>query len=94
MNALQSQTLNGILIADSQKKHMTCDKILFSTFSPKEGRLLSYRNNNKEKNLGVSTIGKSHSPMVGKFLLVREHKHNILSISQLCGKRSLQGHKI
>lgn len=65
---------------------MSKDKSLLSSFTPKNGGFVSYRNENKGKIIGTYTIGKFPNPTIEKVLFVYGLNHNILSISQLCDK--------
>ena len=67
-------------------RHMTRDKSKFSSFSPKDGGSVTFRDNSKGKIIGISNVGKNSSLTIENVLLVDELKHNLLRISQLCDK--------
>lgn len=67
-------------------KHMTRDKTIFSSFSPRKGGFDSYGDNNKGKIIVISIIGKFPNPIIWEVPLVDGLKHNLLSINQLCDK--------
>ncbi len=50
------------------------------------GGQVTFGDNGKGKNMGISKIGKENSPILDKVLLVNGLKHNLLSVSQLCDK--------
>jgi len=57
-------------------RHMTGDK--------KEGRLVTFGNNDKGQIKGKCIIGKKDSAKIEDVQYVEDLKHNLLSISQLC----------
>jgi hypothetical protein len=69
---------------------MTKDDSLFSSISKINGRKVTFGDNLKGKVIGVSNIGGKSSPSIEKVFLVKNLKHNLLSISQLYDK----GYKI
>lgn len=66
--------------------HMTGDKNIFSSFTPKRGGSVSYNDSTKGRIMGSSTVGKNHNPTIENVLLVKGLKHNLLSIIKLCNK--------
>ena len=63
--------------------HMTGDKAMFSSISPKDEGYITFGDNAKGKIVGE---GKSPNPTIENVLLVNGLKHNLLSISQFCDK--------
>ena len=64
------------------------DASKFSLLTLKKHGYATYRDNNKEKILGIGKVGKTPSTSIENVLLVDGLKHNLLSISQLCDKRN------
>lgn len=57
-----------------------------SSFTLKKGDYVTYDDNNKGQILGSAKVGKTHSTSIENLLLVKCHKHNLLSISQIFDK--------
>ena len=70
----------------SYSHHMTGDKAMFSSISPKDGGYVTFGNNTKGKIVGEGKFGKSLNPTIEDALLVDGLKHNLLSTSQFCDK--------
>ena len=66
--------------------HITGDKAMFSSISPKDGGYATFGDNAKGKIVGEGKVGKSPNPTNENVLLVDGLKHNLLSISQFCDK--------
>ena len=66
--------------------HMTRDKIMFSSISPKDGGYVTFGDNVKGKIVEEGKVGKSPNPTIEDVLLVNGLKHSLLSISQFCDK--------
>ena len=66
--------------------HMTGDKTMFSSISPRDGGHVTFGDNAKGKIIGQGKVGKSPNPTIEDVLLVNGLKHNLLSISQFCDK--------
>ncbi|CAN1248499.1 Retrovirus-related Pol polyprotein from transposon TNT 1-94 [Linum perenne] len=64
---------------------MTGEKRNFSSFTEMKGGKVIFGDNNKGIILGKGTIGHTSDPTFHNVLLVQNLKHNLLSISQLCG---------
>ncbi|CAN1272233.1 Retrovirus-related Pol polyprotein from transposon TNT 1-94 [Linum perenne] len=64
---------------------MTGEKRLFSTLLLKKGGKVTFGDNKKGRILGQGSVGFSPEPVFNNVLLVQNLKHNLLSISQLCG---------
>ncbi|CAN1345666.1 Retrovirus-related Pol polyprotein from transposon TNT 1-94 [Linum perenne] len=64
---------------------MTGDKRLFSSLEEFKGGKVIFGDNNKSRIMGKGTIGKQPEPIFHNVLFVPNLKHNLLSISQLCG---------
>ena len=69
---------------------MMGDKNTFVPLKAKEGGYVTYVDDSKGKILGIGSIRHSLTTFIENVLLVNVFKHNLLSISQLCGK----GYKI
>ncbi|CAN1346603.1 Retrovirus-related Pol polyprotein from transposon TNT 1-94 [Linum perenne] len=67
---------------------MTGDKRNFSSIIEKQGGKVIFGDNNKSRIMGKGTVGKSDDPIFHNVLFVPNLKHNLLSISQLCGKQN------
>ena len=52
----------------------------------KNGGMVTFGDNDKEKIIGIGNIGITLSTCIENILLVDGLKHNLLSISQLCDK--------
>ncbi|CAN1249209.1 hypothetical protein LINPERPRIM_LOCUS7039 [Linum perenne] len=64
---------------------MTGEKRNFSSFTEMKGGKVIFGDNNKGLILGKGTFGHTSDPTFHNVLLVQNLKHNLLSISQLCG---------
>ncbi|CAN1215305.1 hypothetical protein LINPERPRIM_LOCUS159 [Linum perenne] len=64
---------------------MTGDDRLFSSLKLKKGGKVTFGDNKKVRILGQGSIGSAPNPVFNNVLLVQNLKHNLLSISQLCG---------
>ncbi|CAN1339431.1 Retrovirus-related Pol polyprotein from transposon TNT 1-94 [Linum perenne] len=65
--------------------HMTGDKRNFSFLEEKQGGKVTFGDNNKSRIMGKGIVGKASDPIFHNVLFVPNLKHNLLSISQLCG---------
>jgi len=65
---------------------MTGDASKFINISLKQDRHVTYGDNNKGKILGKGTIGNANSLLIHDMLYVDGLMHNLLTISQLCGR--------
>ena len=61
---------------------------MFASLSSKDGKFVTFGDNNKSKIIGIGNVDKEHSPIIENVLYVNRLKHNLLSISQLCDKRN------
>lgn len=68
--------------------HMTEDKNIFSSFTPKRGGSVSYNDSTKGRIMGSGNVGKNHNPTIEDVLLVEDLKHNLFSIIKLCNKNN------
>ena len=66
--------------------HMTGERAMFSSISPKDGGYVTFGDNAKGKIVGEGKVGKSPNTTIENVLLVDGLKHNLLSISQFCDK--------
>ncbi|CAN1321324.1 hypothetical protein LINPERPRIM_LOCUS31984 [Linum perenne] len=64
---------------------MTGDKRNFSFLEEKQGGKVTFEDNNKSRIMGKGIVGKASDPIFHNVLFVPNLKHNLLSISQLCG---------
>ena len=60
--------------------HITGDKAMFSSISPKDGGYVTFGDNTKGKIVGEGKVGKCSNPTIEDVLLVNCLKHNLLSI--------------
>ena len=67
---------------------MTGDKFMFASLSAKDGGYVTFEDNSKDKIIGISNVGKEHSPIIVNILLVDGLKNNLFSISQLCNREN------
>ena len=67
-------------------KHMTGDASKFVSITLKQEGHVTYGDNNKGKILGKGTIGNENNFLIHDVLYEEGLKHNLLSISQLCGR--------
>ena len=67
-------------------RHMTGNPELLNNLKYEDGGLVNFGDNSKEYIIGIGNVGNSETPTISDVLLVRNLKHNLLSISQLCGK--------
>ncbi|CAN1346136.1 Retrovirus-related Pol polyprotein from transposon RE2 [Linum perenne] len=65
--------------------HMTGDELLFTTLELKHGGKVTFGDNKKGQILGQGSVGLLPNPVFNNVLFVQNLKHNLLSISQLCG---------
>src|SRR4051812_31079400 len=65
---------------------MTGDISLFVKFHAKKKGYVTYGDNNRGAILGKGSVGNPSTTTITDVLLVEGLKHNLLSISQLCGK--------
>ena len=55
--------------------HMTGDKAIFSSISPKDGRYVTFGDNAKGKIVREGKVGKSPNPIINDVLLINGLKH-------------------
>ncbi|CAN1342282.1 hypothetical protein LINPERPRIM_LOCUS39413 [Linum perenne] len=67
---------------------MTGDNRLFTSLKLKLGGKVTFDDNKKGRILGQGSVGLAPNPVFNNVLLVQNLKHNLLSISQLCGTRN------
>ena len=68
-------------------RHMTENYYWFSSSTKVEnGGNVSFEGNSKRKIIGVGNVSNVSSTLIENVCLVENLKHNLLSISQLCGK--------
>ena len=65
---------------------MTDDESQFITLEAKNGGMVTFEDNGKEKIIDIGNIGITPSICIENILLVDGLKHNLLSISQLYDK--------
>ena len=77
--------MNSKWILDSGcSRHMTGDHNLLSTLKSKDKGTVTFRDNAKEKIIGIGNVGNPENPSIENVLLVDGLKHNLISINQLC----------
>src|SRR5574338_547207 len=70
--------------------HMTGNPDMLNNIIYKDGGLVNCGDNSKGYVISIGKVGNSKTPIITNVLLVKNLKHNLLSINQLCDK----GHKI
>ena len=65
---------------------MTGDASKFIIMKSTQSGSVTFGDNNKGIILGIGSVGKDQSSSIDNVLLVKNLKHNLLSISQLCDK--------
>ena len=84
---MRTKAKNNIWYLDSScSHHMTGDKTIFLSASPKDRGYVIFGDNAKGKIVEEDKVGKSPKPTIDDVLLVNDLKHNLLSISQFCDK--------
>ena len=79
---MKTQHKKGLWYLDSGcSRHMTGNKAMFSTLTPKDGGYISFGENKKGKIIGIGSIGKSNTSTIENVLLIDGLKHNFLNIS-------------
>ena len=81
---------NKWILDSGCSRHMTGNPNMLNNVTYKEGGLVNFGDNSKGYVIGIGNVGNSETPIITNVLLVRNLKHNLLSISQLCDK----GYKI
>jgi len=71
-------------------KHMIGEASKLINLKWKPAGFVTYGDNNRGRILGAGDIGRENKVIIKDLLLVQGLKHNLLSISQLCGR----GYKI
>ncbi|CAN0924921.1 Retrovirus-related Pol polyprotein from transposon TNT 1-94 [Linum grandiflorum] len=66
--------------------HMTGNKSLFCSFKKRDKGNVKFRDNRSSKIISIGEIGTDNNVILKKVLLVDNLKHNLLSISQICGE--------
>ena len=78
---------NQIWFLDSGcSRHLTGDKSNFLSLAAFDGGRVAVENGKSRKIVGVGKIGKSLSHSIDNVYLVDSLQHNLLSVSQLCGR--------
>ena len=67
-------------------RHMTGDSSKFASMKPRKGGHVTFGDNSKGEIIGIGNIGKCSSHCIEDVLLVKNLKHNLISISQLCDR--------
>ena len=97
--AFDESTLNGQMVQIKKNKwildsgcsrYMTGDPEILNDINYEDGGLINFGDNSKGYVIGIGNVGNSKTPIIFDVQLVRNLKHNLLSISQLCDK----GYKI
>ena len=84
---LASQGTNRKWYLDSGcSRHITDDESQFITLDAKDGGMVTFGDNSKEKIISIGNIGITPFKYIENILLVDALKHNLLSISQFCDK--------
>ncbi|CAN1835953.1 hypothetical protein LINPERHAP1_LOCUS34595 [Linum perenne] len=64
---------------------MNCNESLFSSLSKTDKCKACFRDNQSSKIIGCGKIGTKEKSMLNNVFLVENVRHNLLSISQVCG---------
>ena len=64
-------------------RHMTGDKSMFASLSPKDCDYVTFTDNCKVKIVSIDNVGKDPSPIIENLSLVDGLKHNLFSIRHL-----------
>lgn len=67
-------------------RHMTGNPEILKDITYQDGGLVNFGDNSKGYVVGIGNVGNSKTLLISDVLLVRNLKHNLLSISQLCDK--------
>ena len=65
---------------------MTGNPKLLNNLKYEDGGMVNFGDNSKGYIIGIGNVSSSETPTISNVLLVRNSKHNLLSISQLCDK--------
>ena len=65
-------------------RHMTGNKEHFNKLDAKDGEHITFGDNAKGKIIGIREIGNPQFLSIHHVLFIDGHKHNLLSISELC----------
>ena len=66
--------------------HMTGEYSFLSTLKSKDDGIVTFRDNGKDKIVGIENIANPEDPSIENVLLVDVLKYNLISISQFCDK--------
>ena len=67
-------------------RYMTGDKVQFTSLTPKDRGLVTFGDNSKGKIIRIGSVGKTSFTSIESVLLVKVLTHDLLRISQFCGK--------
>ena len=81
---------NKWILDSGCSRHMTGNPNMLNNIIYKDEGLVNFGDNSKGYVIGIGNVGNSETPIITNVLLVKNLKHNLLSISQLCDK----GYKI
>ena len=87
-STLKMQTMelkkNKWILDSGCSRHMTGNPDMLNDIIYKDGGLVNFGDNSKGYVIGIGNVGNSKTPTISNVLLVKNLKHNLLSISQLC----------
>ena len=75
---------NKWILESGCSRHMTGNPNILTDIIYKDGGLVNFGVNSKGYVIGIGKVGNSETPTITNVLLVKNLKHNLLSISQLC----------
>ena len=81
---------NKWILDSGCSRHMTGNPDMLNDIIYKDRGLVNFGDNSKGYVIGIGKVGNSETPIITNVLIVKNLKHNLLSISQLCN----EGYKI
>ena len=81
---------NKWILDSGCSRHMNGNPDMLNDIIYKDGGLVNFGDNSKGYVIGIGKVGNSETPIITNVLIVKNLKHNLLSISHLCDK----GYKI
>ena len=77
---------NKWILDNGCSRHMTGNPDMLNDIIYKYGGLVNFGDNSKGYVIGIGNVSNSKTSTISNVLLVKNLKHNLLSISQLCDK--------
>ena len=75
---------NKWILDSGCSRHMTGNPDMLNDIIYKDEGLVNFGDNSKGYVIGIGKVGNFETPIITNVLLVKNLKHNLLSISQLC----------